>query len=194
MNRVPSTSLPAIILAAGAGRRFGGDKLLAHYRHRPLILWTLEKWCRHPRVGNITMVVQPKARGLAEVSSMFPQVTLLENPDWERGLGTSVASGIKTINTDGVLIGLADTPFFKDATLDLVIPKAEEQGDIHIPSFEGLLGHPKYFPSWCFQELSSLSADQGAKSVIERHPDRCRKIPCGDPGILRDFDTPEDFH
>ena len=55
------------------------------------------------------------------------------------------------------------------------------------------MGHPKYFPSWLFPELLELSGDEGARKVLRRFQDRTRVVQVDDPGILKDFDTPQDF-
>ena len=189
-NKAP---LPAVVLAAGAGHRYGGDKLLAQYRGRPLLQWTLKKWDDHPLVSSVVLVVQPDASEVIQIGSHFAKVTPIENPLWAKGIGTSLAAGIRKTAGYGVLVGLADTPFFEDSTLEKVVPSSGDETRIRVPVYQGVPGHPKYFPNWCFEELQSLTGDEGAKSVIRRYPKESRELMCDDPGILKDFDTPADF-
>lgn len=185
--------LPAVVLAAGAGRRFGRDKLLATYRGRPLLKWTLEKWNEHPLVESIILVVQPQSREIASIAMNFSKVRLAENPGWDNGMGSSISVGVAAVQGQGVLVGLADTPFFSNDTLEMIVPNPGETQNIRVPLYNGVPGHPKYFPNWTFAELKALDGDEGAKSIIARHRVDCQEFPCEDSGILRDFDRREDF-
>jgi molybdenum cofactor cytidylyltransferase len=44
-----------------------------------------------------------------------------------------------------------------------------------------------------FEQLLALKGDEGAKSVLMQNQDRLVKIPVGDPGVIRDIDTPDDL-
>jgi len=61
------------------------------------------------------------------------------------------------------------------------------------PFHQGLRGHPVGFGAACFAELSALSNDDGAKSVVAAHRDLLVRIDVDDAGTLRDVDRPDDL-
>ncbi len=42
-------------------------------------------------------------------------------------------------------------------------------------------------------ELLASAGDQGARALLEAHAAELVKIPIGDPGVIRDIDTPGDL-
>ena len=64
---------------------------------------------------------------------------------------------------------------------------------ICLPSYGGRRGHPVLFGRDFFEEIQSLSGDQGARELLRRHHERVLEIPLEDPGILQDVDRPEDL-
>ncbi len=51
------TGTSAIIVAAGAGKRFGQMKQFAYLRAKPVLEWTLERFQAHPEIGAIVLVL-----------------------------------------------------------------------------------------------------------------------------------------
>ena len=43
------------------------------------------------------------------------------------------------------------------------------------------------------RELEALVGDEGARKIVAANEENLRKIPVGDPGVLRDIDTPQDL-
>ena len=43
------------------------------------------------------------------------------------------------------------------------------------------------------RELEALEGDEGARRIVAAHEENLLKIPVGDPGVLRDIDTPGDL-
>ena len=76
----------AIVLAAGGGSRFGGGKLLAPYRGRPLIEGALVNLADAP-VDETVVVVGADAKRLREVCEPY-EVRVVENPGWAEGMST----------------------------------------------------------------------------------------------------------
>jgi molybdenum cofactor cytidylyltransferase len=109
-------------------------------------------------------------------------------------LASSLRTGFGALpqSSPGALVCLADTPFFKAETLRDVVP-VDNLNLIVLPRYQRRHGHPKYFPRWLFSELLKLRGDQGARAVLNRFQEKTRIVEVDDPGILKDFDTPEDF-
>ena len=93
------------------------------------------------------------------------------------------------------MIALGDMPFISPKTFDVVISKfnTAAEGAIIVPLFDGRRGHPIIFAARYFDDLSRLSGDMGARTIIDRNLDRVEKIVVDDHAILRDIDHPGDL-
>lgn len=185
--------VPCIVLAAGGSSRHPGGKLLTLYRGYPLLRWTLQRVTAHP-FSRILVVTGHRADEVEALLPDEPSVLAVANPDWQSGIASSLQAGLRACEAaaPGAVICLGDTPFFSAATLQAVHPSTiEEAGEVRVPVYEGQDGHPKYIPRRLFGDLIELSGDQGAGPVLRRQP--AVRLEVDDPGVLLDFDTPDDF-
>lgn len=189
---IPRLNISAILLAAGAGSRFGGDKLLhplpdgiaiGAHAARNLIEAGLDvvavvKWGDFP------------LEGLLEQSGCH--VTMFEQA--ARGMGASLAHGVaQRRGADGWVVALADMPHIKSATIEMVARELAMGADLVAPVFQGQRGHPVGIGKRFLIELLALDGDAGARDIIATHKDEIKLIECDDPGILHDVDKPEDL-
>jgi molybdenum cofactor cytidylyltransferase len=182
----------AILLAAGAGTRFGGGKL------------------SHPLDDGVAIAVHAARNlitaGLGVVAVVrpgdFPLADLLEQegchvtPSAEsiRGMGHTLAHGVATAReAGGWIVALADMPRIRPATIGEVARVLTDGAKIAAPAYRGERGHPVGFSSDLRQELLALSGDNGARSVLERHRDAIRLFECDDPGVVLDIDLKTDL-
>ncbi|MBF3189011.1 NTP transferase domain-containing protein, partial [Pseudomonas aeruginosa] len=61
---------------------------------------------------------------------------------------------------------------------------------IVFPLYDGQRGHPVLFGRAFWDALAQLDGDQGARRVLQAHRPAWREVPCDDPGVLCDVDTP----
>ena len=61
------------------------------------------------------------------------------------------------------------------------------------PYFRARRGHPVGVGAKFRSELEALRGDEGAKKIVAANQASLVKIPVGDPGVLRDIDTPRDL-
>lgn len=184
----------ALILAAGFARRFGSDKR----RHRlPDGRTLLEATaCRYAAVFvNVAVVLREGEADLAEeLSEACPTVRIVTAGDAELGMGHSLAAGVRAVRDDWswIAVGLGDMPWIREDTLtDLLHAfRAAEGSSIIQPRLGDRVGHPVLFGAACFAELTRLTGDAGARSVLERHRDAVRQVDVNDPGIFEDLDHP----
>jgi molybdenum cofactor cytidylyltransferase len=181
-----------ILLAAGASRRFGSDKLTQRLPDGDLVA---VRACRNLLAGTdrVLAVVRPgneKLAALLQAEGAEVQVCA----DAEQGMGASLGFGIRSYpEAAGWLIALADMPWIEPGTI-LKVAHALRSGDlIAAPCWQGRRGHPVGFSHVLGPELTALSGDAGAKAVIQAHLDQLRLIDCADAGALRDIDKPEDL-
>lgn len=187
----------AVVLGAGASRRFGPEnKLCASVDGEPLIrrvvATVLEAGIAEVVVvtGNESDQVAQALQGLA--------VRLAHNPDWDSGMGTSIAAGIAALDEDidGAFIVPGDMPFLEPAlfrTLAGVFEQNEFRSIVYPVTIAGEQRNPVLWPRAYFAELRALPAKEGAKELLRSLANRTVAIPFGDDMLFADIDNREDL-
>jgi len=200
MTERDTTSLEAIVLAAGAGVRFGGAKLLAPMNGAPLVAGALLTAFLAPvrrvfvAVGEdlaLHRAIQATATRLAAAERLA--LTPVENP--REGMGGSLRAAAQAVPDDaaGVLVFLGDMPAIDPATVRRLAQAFKGPHDIVVPTHLGRRGHPVLFGATWLPALRALSGDEGARALLERAGAQPTRIPVEDPGIHLDVDRPEDL-
>lgn len=181
-----------LLLAAGSASRFGSDKLL------------------HLLPTGEPIAVAAARHLLAAVPDCIAVVRSLEHPLAERlraagcrvaqcaradeGMGVSLAHAARAAGPGHCyLVALADMPFLRPSTIVAVREAMESGAKLVAPYFRARRGHPVGIAAEFYADLLALQGDAGARAVLEAHAADLRKIPCGDPGAIRDIDTPGDL-
>jgi molybdenum cofactor cytidylyltransferase len=184
-----------VLLAAGAGKRFGGGKLLHVIDGEPMIARALRLYATLPFAARVcvTRAEETQIQQLAHETG----VPVVINPDPERGVGTSVAIATEAILArepalDGILYAVADQPYLKQESVEKLIEAfMEHPGDIVSLCFEKRRGNPVIFPAEFYPELCALKEDTGGGAVIKRHTDRLRLTEVRSARELDDIDKKE---
>jgi molybdenum cofactor cytidylyltransferase len=185
--------ITGILLAAGSGSRFGADKLLHPLADgTPIGVASLR--ILKNAVPNVIAVIRTgdgRLRALLEDE----KVDVYGSDDSHLGMARSLVCGIEASrNADGWIIALGDMPFLQPRTIRSVAAGVAQSGRIVIPAYLGQRGHPVGFGRRYLSELQKLSGDEGARSVIGRHPNDVEVLESDDAGILRDIDTRADLN
>lgn len=181
-----------VLLAGGAGRRFGGGKLL-HPLQDGSLLGVLA-W-QHMRAALDWCVVVVRA-GDDELGGRFRDAgaQVVVSATAALGMGHSLASGVEaTAAAAGWVIGLADMPNVRPATIHAVATEISRGARIALPVFRGERGHPAGFAASLRPELLALSGDMGARTLVQRYADEVVRLEVDDPGIIQDVDTRDDL-
>ena len=184
----------AIVLAAGAGSRFGGGKLLAPYRGRTLIEGALVNLADAP-VDETVVVVGADAKRLREVCEPYG-IRVVENPGWAEGMSTSVRAGLRALGPEvqAAVVLLADQPLVGAGALERLVEAFERGARIAVATYGRRPRNPVLFSREVWPLLmSELSGDEGARSFLRRHPELVRRVPCDGAGNPADVDTAEDL-
>ena len=64
---------------------------------------------------------------------------------------------------------------------------------IVVPRHRGKRGHPVILSRKLFNELLAAPLDQGAKTVVNAHPNETLAIDVDDQGVTIDIDTPDEY-
>lgn len=181
-----------ILLAAGSGSRFGGDKLLAQFQPGMSIG---EAALRRllPAVDSVIAVVRPGDDALAAAfGCLATRVTAC--PRAADGLGTSLAWGVRAAPVaSGWVIALADMPWIATATIAAVTAALQGGATIAAPAVGRARGHPVGFSARFYGELCALSGDDGARNIVAAHASEIELLATDDAGTLRDIDTAADL-
>jgi len=182
----------AVLLAGGAGTRFGGGKLLhplqdgvavAAHAARNLVAAGLD----------VIAVVRSGDTVLGEMLEQ-EQCRVTYSREAVHGMGHTLAHGIaSTREAAGWIVALADMPRIRPATIDAVVAALSAGAIIAAPFYRGERGLPVGFGTPVRDELLQLRGDTGARAVIERRRDTMVRIECDDPGVILDIDTREDL-
>lgn len=118
------------------------------------------------------------------------------NENYSEGMLSSVQCGFMNLplDIDGVMVFQGDQPFISPSVINSVI-KAYRSSDkgIIIPVCNGKRGHPLLL-DWKYRDkIFSLDANEGLRSITYMHSDDVLEVESDDAGILRDFDTYDDY-
>ncbi|TRM89134.1 4-diphosphocytidyl-2C-methyl-D-erythritol kinase [Sulfolobus sp. A20-N-G8] len=180
-------NIGVVILAAGEGKRFGGNKLLAKIDGVPIILKTISIYDKLEKVIVVGKYVQDL------ISILLDQVVIY-NPNWMEGISSSIKLGVKMFNDyNGVLFALADMPYVTREDVMKILNSFKPGCKVVIPVHKGKRGNPVLISKELFPELNKLSGDVGARIILEKLSEReiCL-AECG-KGILIDIDKKEDL-
>lgn len=183
--------LGAVLLASGAGRRFGGNKLLAEVEGVPLIRRAMAAVPARLFDRAAVCSPYPEVLALAGASGYLP----LRNSHADEGVSASVRLGLSAMEgMDGVLFSVCDQPFLTTNSIKALINSFLSCPDrICALSWQGKRGNPVVFPADLFPELSVLTGDVGGGAVIKAHPQRLLLVEAGSADELRDVDTRSDL-
>jgi CTP:molybdopterin cytidylyltransferase MocA len=192
------SGVSAILLAAGAGSRFGGGKLLAPFRGRPLIEVALSELRRAP-VDEIIVVVGAKAGAegerLRRISTAY-ETRIAENPHWAEGMSTSVRAGLWAcgLETRAAVVLLGDQPLVGAGAVERLVEAFEAGAEVAVATYDGEPRNPVLFARRVWPLLlREMSGDRGARVVLKRHPELVTEVPCDDVADPADVDTVEDL-
>jgi CTP:molybdopterin cytidylyltransferase MocA len=189
--RRPS-GVSAIVLAAGGGSRFGGGKLLAELGGRPIIEAVFDN-LRGAPVDEIIAIVGADVQRLREVCEAYG-VRIVANEEWERGQSTSVLAGLRACGGEAAVVLLGDQPFIRAEAVERLVATFAEGAKVAVATYGGKRRNPVLFSREVWPLLEAeLAGDEGARSVLRRHPELVVEVPCEEVGDPTDVDTREDL-
>ena len=163
-------SIAIIVLAAGASTRLGAPKQLLKYNGITLLRRTVETVLLS-KTKSVHMVFGFEAEKMQLEIAGLP-VDVVVNPNWRRGISTSIRSGILSLepNIDAAIIALCDQPKLSTDILNTLIDTyTSTRAPVVTCKYAGTIGVPAMFDRRIFTELLSLEGNLGAKKIIERY-------------------------
>jgi molybdenum cofactor cytidylyltransferase len=206
----------ALILAAGGSTRFGAPKQFLELDGETLIR-RIAKAALDAKCHPIVVVAGDAADRIRSEVNDLP-VEVIENTDWQRGIGTSIKRGLAQIRAaasggrcsviaghrdiegsddgaspsriklDALVILTCDQPFVSAQTIRQLAAGTQP---IAASGYAGTVGVPALFRRKYFAALGSLPDKSGAKSLIDAHRSDVAVVPFPEGAI--DIDTPADY-
>ena len=181
-------SLGCLIMAAGSGRRFGGNKLAADLDGKTLIRRALEAV---PAAQFTAVTVVSQYEDIEALAGQFG-FAAIHNDRPDLGLSHTIRLGTEAMRTcDGILYMVADQPKLCQETVARLVEVFRQHPDKIVGAgHDGRRGNPNLFPARFFSELMAITGDHGGSSVIRAHEEAFLLVET-DPAELLDCDTPE---
>jgi molybdenum cofactor cytidylyltransferase len=184
----------AIILAAGESKRMGFPKMLLTFNGITMIECVIGN-ILGSEIDNAIVVLGCDSDLLVELVEKY-HVKHCYNDNYKEGMLSSVKCGFKSLPSDyeAVIVFQGDQPLITSNVINKVIDAYRLTGKgIVIPIHKKKRGHPVLISrKYCF-EIESLDPLVGLRSLASQFPDDVLEVDTDDPGILRDFDTYEEY-
>jgi CTP:molybdopterin cytidylyltransferase MocA len=179
-----------LVLAAGAGTRFGGRKQLAELDGRPLLEHALRAMTAAP-VGRVVVVLGALVEEVtATVDLHGAQPCPCER--WDEGQAASLACGLAELaDCEAVVVTLGDQPRMSPDAIRRVISARGKGAAAVRATYNGAPGHPVLLERDLFESFRDVTGDHGARNLLLSV--QVRDVPCEDLGGGEDVDTPAEL-
>ncbi len=177
------------LLAAGVGSRYSGSshKLLAQLDGEAVVKRAARSMVNS---GLTDLLVVTGSASLNAVLVDWPELTILENPNYEQGIATSLGTAVAWAHNggfDALVVGLGDQPGVLSTAWQLV---AASTALIAVATYDGRVGNPVRLGSSIWPLLPD-SGDEGARVLLRTRPELVERVAC--EGSPDDIDTVEDL-
>ncbi|MEV1024716.1 nucleotidyltransferase family protein [Streptomyces sp. NPDC050264] len=196
MTTRETDGVAGLLLAAGGGRRLGGrPKALLSHRGRPLV----EHAVRVLREGGCgpLHVVLGAAAGDVRARAGLEGCVIVENPEWEDGMGSSLRAGLDSLAGTGAaaaLVLLVDQPGIGAAAVARVRSAYRSPASLVAAAYDGERGHPVLFGRDHWAGIAaSADGDRGARAYLKEHAGAVELVECGEVAEAYDIDTAADL-
>ncbi|MFE2482703.1 NTP transferase domain-containing protein [Streptomyces mirabilis] len=185
-----------LLLAAGGGRRLGGrPKALLEHRGRPLVEYAVGV-LRAAGCTRVHVVLGAQADAVRERARLDGCV-LVDNPEWESGMGSSLRAGLGSLAGTGAraaLVSLVDQPGIGPRAVARVLAAHQDDTSLVSATYDGVRGHPVLFGAAHWAGVAaSATGDRGARAYLKEHEAAITLVECGDVAEPYDIDTEDDL-
>jgi molybdenum cofactor cytidylyltransferase len=156
-----------LVLAAGAGTRFGGTKQLARLRGRPLLEYAVESMLAVPALDPVVVVLGHAADEILRTAELGDAEVVVCR-DWERGQSASLRCGVAALGgAEAVIVTLGDQPFITPQVIAGALDQLEGHDAVRTV-YGGAPGHPVVLGPRVLAAAGDLEGDQGARDLLSR--------------------------
>ncbi|MEV0944038.1 nucleotidyltransferase family protein [Micromonospora wenchangensis] len=182
-----------LVLAAGAGRRYGRPKALVERDGQLLV----ERASATARDGGCRPVVTVLGAAAAAVRARadLGAAIVIDNPGWATGMGSSLRAGIAALwatEAVAVIVLLVDMPGVTPEAVRRLTVLASPDA-LAMAGYGSHRGHPVLLGRAHWADVAALAVgDVGARPYLRDRAADLRVVPCGDIASGADLDTDQD--
>ncbi|MEU9594771.1 nucleotidyltransferase family protein [Streptomyces sp. NPDC048219] len=185
-----------LLLAAGGGRRLGGRPKALLEQHGHLLVEHAVEVLRAAGCARVHVVLGARAEEVRARAALDGCV-LVDNPEWERGMGTSLRAGLASLSGTGAraaLVSLVDQPGIGAEATARVRAGYRDAASLVSAAYAGVRGHPVLLGADHWAGVgATATGDRGARAYLREHEAEITLVECGDVARPYDIDTPADL-
>lgn len=184
-----------VILAAGAAKRMGQQKLLLDLKGKPVLQWVLEA-ALSSELGEVICVVHEMHEARERISIEHTKLRWISNENAPEGQSTSVIAGLKAASphSEAALFLVGDQPLIKTELINGIIDLFRKSAALIVaPIFQGQSRNPVLFHRDLFPDLRKLTGDRGGRGLIDRHKEKAAFLEWKEESPFLDLDIWEDY-
>ena len=181
-----------LVLAAGAGRRYGMPKALVPHHGRLLVQHAADTLA----TGGCTPILVVLGAQADRVRAAAPDLPCtVDNPDWPTGMASSLRAGLAALAGSpaaAAVVLLVDMPGVSPSAVRRLVALADS-GALAMGGYAGRRGHPVLLGRDHWAGVAACATgDRGARDYLRAHHDLVRVVPVGDVADDTDMDVPPD--
>jgi molybdenum cofactor cytidylyltransferase len=187
--------ISAVVLAAGAAKRMGRQKLLLDLKGKPVLQWTLEA-ALASELDELVCVVRDLEEIKRRISLKHQKLRWVTNERAAQGQSTSIMAGLKAISpeSEAALFLVGDQPLVTPELINTLIDRFKREASLIVaPTFRGETRNPVLFHRDLFPEILQLKGDRGARGLIEKYRQTSAFPEWPDGSPFLDVDSWEDY-
>jgi molybdenum cofactor cytidylyltransferase len=191
---MPRERIAGVVLAAGLSSRMGTNKMMLKVGGTSLVRRAVSTALSAGLDPVVAVVGHESARIRGELAGL--SCTAVENPDYARGMNTSLRAGIRALPDDveGAVVLLGDMPLVDAEMLRSLVDRFRSaRPKLLVSTYGEVLAPPILYARGLFGELRALDDQACGKSVVKRHRGEAVELPWP-LERLTDLDVPEDLH
>lgn len=184
------TTVHGLLLAAGAGRRYGGPKALARDADGRSWLRRAIEVLHDGGCSGVTVVLGAEAeRALPLLEGTHAGFVVAD--DWAEGMSASLQAGLHALDEhqDAALVHLVDLPDVGPAVIRRLFEGGVGPATLRRAAYDGVPGHPVILGRDHWAGVHSRAfGDRGARDYLAAHAHEL--VECADLATGRDVDRP----
>lgn len=184
-------SVAGLLLAAGAGRRFGGPKALVALGGTTLV----ERGVALLTDGGCDPVVVVLGAAADDVRPLVRGASTVVAAQWADGMGASLRAGLAALeptDASACVVALVDQPLVGAEAVRRL--RAAAPADAAVATYGGRARNPVLLSRAVWAEVAARAeGDTGARAWLRAHPDRVTAVACDGTGDPDDLDTTADL-
>lgn len=187
--------ISGVILAAGAAKRMGQQKLYLDFKGKPVLQWALEA-ALSSELDEVVCVARELKETQQGISLKHDKLRWVFNERAPEGQSTSVIAGLEAISprSEAALFLVGDQPLIQPELINSLLQLFSKKRPLIVaPTFQGQTRNPVLFHRELFPELLKLTGDRGGKGLIEKYRQLAAFLEWREEAPFHDLDTWENY-